>query len=53
MKTIQTVIARSERDEALKLSVAYSVAPMDCFAEPVIWRRFAPTRWFAMTRVQP
>ena len=24
-------------------------APMDCFAEPVIGRRFAPTRWLAMT----
>jgi hypothetical protein len=22
---------------------------MDCFAEPVIGRRFAPTRWLAMT----
>ena len=25
---------------------------MDCFAEPVIGRRFAPTRWLAMTVVQ-
>src|SRR5260221_990930 len=24
---------------------------MDCFAEPVIGRRFAPTRWLAMTRL--
>ncbi|KJC61522.1 hypothetical protein UP10_06485 [Bradyrhizobium sp. LTSPM299] len=24
---------------------------MDCFAEPVIGRRFAPTRWLAMTEV--
>jgi hypothetical protein len=24
-------------------------AAMDCFAEPVIGRRFAPTRWLAMT----
>ena len=23
---------------------------MDCFAEPVIGRRFAPTRWLAMKR---
>jgi hypothetical protein len=22
---------------------------MDCFVEPVIGRRFAPTRWLAMT----
>src|ERR1700719_2053793 len=25
--------------------------PMDCFAEPVSGRRFAPTRWLAMTRI--
>ena len=24
---------------------------MDCFTEPVIGRRFAPTRWLAMTVV--
>jgi hypothetical protein len=24
---------------------------MDCFAEPVIGRRFAPTRWLAMTEI--
>ncbi len=24
---------------------------LDCFAEPVIGRRFAPTRWLAMTTV--
>jgi hypothetical protein len=24
---------------------------MDCFAEPVIGRRFAPTRWLAMTQI--
>jgi len=23
---------------------------MDCFAEPVIGQRFAPTRWLAMTK---
>jgi len=32
------------RDEAIQLC-----GPMDCFAEPVIGRRFAPTRWLAMT----
>ena len=37
------VIARSE---ATKQS--NSVA-LDCFAEPVIGRRWAPTRWLAMT----
>jgi hypothetical protein len=26
---------------------------MDCFAEPVIGRRFAPTRWLAMTASRP
>jgi hypothetical protein len=26
---------------------------MDCFAEPVIGRRFAPTRWLAMTSKHP
>jgi hypothetical protein len=26
---------------------------MDCFAEPVIGRRFAPTRWLALTTLQP
>jgi hypothetical protein len=25
---------------------------MDCFAEPVIGRRFAPTRWLAMTEIE-
>jgi hypothetical protein len=25
------------------------LAKLDCFAEPVIGRRFAPTRWLAMT----
>src|SRR3979411_1530938 len=25
---------------------------MDCFAEPVIGRRFAPTRWLAMTEAE-
>jgi hypothetical protein len=26
--------------------------PMDCFAAPVIGRRFAPTRWLAMTELR-
>jgi hypothetical protein len=33
------------RDEAIQ-SV---LAAMDCFAEFIIGRRFAPTRWLAMT----
>jgi hypothetical protein len=40
------VIARSASDEAIHFSVC---GAMDCFAEPVIGRRFAPTRWLAMT----
>ncbi len=40
------VIARSASDEAIHFSVC---GTMDCFAEPVIGRRFAPTRWLAMT----
>jgi hypothetical protein len=40
------VIARSEATKQSKLSVC---CEMDCFAEPVIGRRFAPTRWLAMT----
>jgi hypothetical protein len=32
------------RDEAIQ-----SLWLLDCFAEPVIGRRFAPTRWLAMT----
>jgi hypothetical protein len=39
------VIARSE---ATKQS-SFFIEEMDCFAEPVIGRRFAPTRWLAMT----
>jgi hypothetical protein len=40
------VIARSG---VPKQSMSRYAAPMDCFAEPVIGRRFAPTRWLAMT----
>jgi hypothetical protein len=43
-----TVIARSE---ATKQSILPVRGEMDCFAEPVIGRRFAPTRWLAMTSV--
>jgi hypothetical protein len=39
------VIAMSE---ATKQSRA-SYVGLDCFAEPVIRRRYAPTGWFAMT----
>jgi hypothetical protein len=39
------VIARSTCDEAIQSCCD----TLDCFAEPVIGRRFAPTRWLAMT----
>jgi hypothetical protein len=35
-------------DEAIHLANRHR-CEMDCFAEPVIGRRFAPTRWLAMT----
>jgi hypothetical protein len=40
------VIARSA---ATKQSIVTIVVAVDCFAEPIIGRRFAPTRWLAMT----
>ncbi len=43
-----TVLARSE---AAKQShwLRLAALRLNCFAEPVIGRRFAPTRWLAMT----
>jgi hypothetical protein len=41
------VIARSE---ATKQSILSLRGEMDCFAEFIIGRRFAPTRWLAMTK---
>jgi hypothetical protein len=41
------VIARSPCDEAIQLLFC---KVLDCFAEFIIGRRFAPTRWLAMTR---
>jgi hypothetical protein len=35
--------------DATKQSILSLRRAMDCFAEPVIGRRFAPTRWLAMT----
>jgi hypothetical protein len=40
------VIARSASDEAIHF---FASGAMDCFGDPVIGRRFAPTRWLAMT----
>jgi hypothetical protein len=42
------VIARSASDEAIHISVCEA---MDCFAEPVIGRHFAPARLLAMTEL--
>jgi len=39
----------SLRSEATRQSILSSRGAMDCFAEPVIRRRFAPTGWLAMT----
>jgi len=36
----------SDSDEAIHISASRATG---CFAEPVIGRRFAPTRWLAMT----
>ena len=36
---------------ATKQSIYPLCREVDCFAEPVIGRRFAPTRWLAMTRM--
>ena len=33
-------------------AIQTSLAALDCFAEPVIGRRFAPTRWLAMTAME-
>src|SRR3989442_9499626 len=38
---------------AAKQSTLFLCGEMDCFAEPVIGRRFAPTRWLAMTWMGP
>jgi hypothetical protein len=45
---LHSVIARSTCDEAIHLTNRRR-CEMDCFAEPVIGPRFAPTRWLAMT----
>lgn len=36
----------------MKQSILFLYGEMDCFAEPVIGRRYAPARWLAMT-MQP
>jgi hypothetical protein len=52
---IETVIACNKREafvqgsKAAKQSISSLRGQVDCFAEPVIGPRFAPTRWLAMT----
>ena len=52
---MSVVIACDQREafaqgsEAAKQSILSLRGELDCFAEPVIGRRFAPTRWLAMT----
>jgi hypothetical protein len=43
------VIARSEANEAIQNRAGSLSMALDCFAEPVIRRRFAPTGWLAKT----
>ena len=40
--------AQRAKAEATKQSTLSFCRDMDCFAEPVIGRRVAPTRWLAM-----
>jgi hypothetical protein len=46
-------IAKQFCAEATKQSTHPLCRDMDCFAEPVIGRRFAPTRWLAVTGMEP
>ncbi len=43
-----SAVAQRAKAEAIQL-VSFAQTKPDCFAEPVIGRRFAPTRWLAMT----
>src|ERR1700694_2321334 len=49
MRTHVGVATSLRRAHATKQSILSSEGEMDCFAEPVIGRRFAPARWLAMT----
>ena len=49
MRTHVGVATSLRGAHATRLSILSSEGEMDCFAEPVIGRRFAPTRWLAMT----
>jgi hypothetical protein len=44
-----TKLTRRHCEERSDEAIQFSYAAMDCFAELVIGRRFAPTRWLAMT----
>jgi hypothetical protein len=45
--TMRQFLPKEQSDEAIQ--IVRDANSMDCFAEPVIGRRFAPTRWLAMT----
>jgi hypothetical protein len=47
-----SAVAQRAKAEATKQSILSFRGAMDCFAEPVIGRRFAPTRRLAMTGVE-
>jgi hypothetical protein len=44
-----TTKGRSSRHCEEQSDEAIHILSLDCFAEPVIGRRLAPTRWLAMT----
>jgi hypothetical protein len=46
-----SAVAQRAKAEATKQSIHSLRGETDCFAKPVIGRRFAPTRWLAMTDI--
>src|SRR6185437_13933073 len=48
-----TPLPVTARSNATKQSIGLAPCQMDCFAEPVIGRRYVPTRWLAMTASAP
>jgi hypothetical protein len=47
--TTETVVIAWSKATKPSTGLRLAAPPLDCFAEPVIGRRFAPTRWLAMT----
>jgi hypothetical protein len=45
----EAVFARHCEERSDEAIQPWLLKDLDCFAEPVIGRRFAPTRWLAMT----